>query len=150
MGGMAAAIVGLLLVIAGIVLFAIAINKTNYHEFPAVVRNLSWIVILLPVSYFLAVISVYMKPRMTGIGLGQKLMQAVKETAREPAPVGTGLVEVEGPIYTEEGGLVPVKPRRTVVEEEVVTVKQSPSRRRVVTTATASAPPAGQTFVVEE
>jgi hypothetical protein len=127
MGEIVVAIIALILVIIGIVLFSIALSKTNYTEFPFVVKALSFAVIMLPLTYFLAVISVYMKPKITSSNMIKKVAESVKEIVKSEkveSTSDTSLVEIDGSLYAETSELKPVQPVVKRVQKPVVPVQQ--------------------------
>jgi hypothetical protein len=160
MGGIIVGIIALLLVIAAVVLTAIAISRTKVNEFPQVVKYLSWIVILLPVAYIFAVISVYMKPQVKTTSITKKLVGAVKDSIKseQVSDNNDRLVEIDGPTYVKADDLQPVERvikqrviaqpqpvQQTQVVEEYTTVRKSPQSRRVVV----ASPTSNQDYTID-
>jgi hypothetical protein len=156
MGGIIMGILGLILVIIGIILASIAIYKVNYIPYAGVIKGLAWSIIILPVVFLFAVMSVYSKPKLTTINMGKKIVQATKDVfksdQKSSADVDTGLIEVDGPIYVEAENTKKVKP---IVRERVVEDTYVPSVAPATTTTTSTrrvATPRSstRTIVVEE
>jgi hypothetical protein len=152
MGGVFTGILALLLVIVGVVLAIIAIYKINYVPFAGVIKTLSWSMIVLPLAFLFAVMSVYTKPRLTSMNMGKKIVNAAKDvlkTDQNPNDVDIGLIEVDGPIYVEAENTKKVKP---IVKERVVEDTYVPSVATTTTSTRRVASPRSstRTIVVEE
>lgn len=142
MGGWFTGIIALLLVIAGVVLLIISLYKISSDRYKSVIDTLSFALIILPLTYLFAVMSVWAKPKLTTVSMAKKLMKGVKEAVKmeyqEPA-VGTGLVEVDGPLYAESENVKSVSKVEEVIVEKPA--KSSPLRK---------SPRSTRTVVIEE